>query len=95
MSTALDDVIIERIGFLQEQLGAEDHPAYIRTFRTQIKTLQTAQLDRLEELIAIRQKDLEASKNVFESDRIFAELEALEWLQRQAQNLTASAKMYN
>lgn len=36
MSTVLDDVIIERIGFLQEQLGAEDDPAYIRTFQAQI-----------------------------------------------------------
>jgi hypothetical protein len=51
----------------------------------QIRVLQTAQLDRLEELIAIRRKDLEASKNIFETDRLFAELEASEWLQRQAQ----------
>lgn len=85
MSTALDDIIIERIGFLQEQLDVEDNPAYIRTIRAQIWVLQTAQLDRLDELIAIRRKDLEASKNVFETDRLFAELEALEWLQRQAQ----------
>lgn len=87
MSTALDDVIIERIGFLKEQLGAEDDPAYIRTFQAQIKVLQTAQLDRIEELIAIRRKDLEASKNVFDADGILVELEALEWLQRQAQKL--------
>lgn len=85
MSTALDDVIIERIGFLQEQLGAEDDPAYIRTFRAQIYVLKNAQLDRLDELIEIRQIDLKAAKDVFEADRIFAELDALEWLQRQIQ----------
>ena len=84
MSTALDDVIVERIDFLQELLMGEDDPAYIRTFQTQIRVLQTAQLDRLEELIAIRKKDLEASKSVFESDRLFAELDALEWLQERA-----------
>lgn len=85
MSTALDDIIIERIGFLQEQLGVEDNPDYIRTFQAQIRVLQTAQLDRLDELISIRRKDLEASKSVFDADRLFAEIEALEWLQRQAQ----------
>ena len=87
MSTALDDIIIERIDFLQEQLGVEDNPDYLRTFQAQIRVLQTAQLDRLEELIAIRHKDLEASKNIFETDRLLAELEASEWLQRQAQRV--------
>jgi hypothetical protein len=85
MSTALDDVIAERIGFLQEQLAGEDDPAYIRTFQTQIYVLKNAQLDRLEELIKIRQTDLQATKDVFAADRIFAEIDALEWLQRQAQ----------
>jgi hypothetical protein len=83
MSTALDDAIIERIGFLKEQLGAEDDPGDIRTFQGQIYVLQNAQLDRLDELIIIRRTDLQLCKNVFDADRIFAELEALEWLQRQ------------
>ena len=87
MSTVLDDVIQDRISFLQEQLGAEDDPAYIRTFQAQIKVLQNAQLDRLPELIAIRRNDLKSCKSVIETDKIFAELEALEWLQRQAQRL--------
>lgn len=85
MSTTLDDLIIDRISFLQEQLGAEDDPAYIKTFRAQIKILQNTQLDRLDELIAIRHKDLRECRDVVDADRIFAELEALEWLQRQAQ----------
>jgi hypothetical protein len=84
MSTTLDDVILDRISFLREQLGAEDDPAYIRTFQAQIKVLQNAQLERLDELIAIRRNDLRACKDVTEADRIFAEIEALEWLQSQA-----------
>ena len=84
MSTTLDDLILERISFLKEQLGAEDDPAYIRTFQAQIKVLQNAQLDRLDELVAIRRNDLKTSSSVSEADRIFAELEALEWLQNQA-----------
>jgi len=87
MSTTLDGVIQDRISFLQEQLGAEDDPAYIRTFRTQIKILQNTQLDRLEELITIRRNDLQACKNAIETENVFAELDALEWLQRQAQRL--------
>lgn len=84
MASLIDGVIQERIEFLKEQLGAEDDPAYIRTFQFQIRILQAAQLDRLDELIAIRRQDLKTSKDMRETDRIFAELEALEWLQRQA-----------
>ena len=84
MSTTLDDAILERISFLREQLGAEDDTAFIRTFQAQIRVLQNAQLDRLEELIAVRRSDLQSCTAVVEADRIFAELEALEWLQRQA-----------
>jgi hypothetical protein len=87
MSTALDDIITERIGFLQEQLAGEDDPAYIRTFQSQIYILKNAQLDRLEELIKIRQTDLKAARDTFAADRIFAEIDALEWLQRQAKKI--------
>jgi hypothetical protein len=85
MSTALDDVILERVSFLREQLSAEDDPAFIRTFQAQIRTLETAQLGRLEELISIKRIDLEGCRIASEADRIFAELEALEWLLRQVQ----------
>ena len=84
MSTTLDDVILERISFLREQLGAEGNPAHIRLFQTQIRVLQTAQLDRLGELIEIRRNDLHGRTGMIEADRTFAELEALEWLERQA-----------
>jgi hypothetical protein len=82
MSTALDDAIIQRINFLREALVVEHKLDNMRTFQAQIRILQTAQLDRLDELIAIRRKDLESAKNVVDADRIFAELDALEWLQR-------------
>jgi hypothetical protein len=85
MSTTLDDAILDRISFLQEQIDLDTNDDNIRTFQAQVRVLQTAQLDRLDELIAIRRKDLEASKNVIDADRLFAELEALEWLQRQVQ----------
>jgi hypothetical protein len=83
MSTTIDDAIMQRIAYLQDQLAGEDDPAYIRTFQTQIRILRTAQLDKLEELIAIRKKDLKACMNVIQADMVFAELDALEWLNRQ------------
>lgn len=87
MSTNLGDAILDRISFLQEQLGAEDDPAYIRTFQAQIKILKNAQIDRRDELITIKLKDLRTSKEVAKSDRTFAEIEALEWMKRQDEKL--------
>ena len=86
MSTAIDDAIIQRISFLREALLIEHKLDNMRTFQAQIRILQTAQLDRLDELIKIRRTDLQVCKNVFDADRLFAELEAPEWLQRQARH---------
>jgi hypothetical protein len=83
MSAAIYDAIVQRIDFLQQQLAGDDDPAYIRTFITQIRVLRTAQIDRLPELIALRKNDLKACTNVVQADMMFAELEALEWLERQ------------
>jgi len=83
MSGTVYDAITQRIDFLQQQLAGEDDPAYIRTFITQIRVLRTAQIDRLAELIDLRKTDLMTCANVIQADMILAELEALEWLQRQ------------
>lgn len=85
MSTALDDAIIQRISFLREALLVEHKLDNMRTFHAQIRILQTAQLDRLEELIKIRKTDLQNARNTYDADLIFSELDALEWLQRLAQ----------
>lgn len=79
----MDDAIIDRIAFLQEQISPDNKAVVNQTFQIQINILQKAQLDRLDELVAIRRRDLKDCKSVIHSDRIFAELEALEWLQRQ------------
>ena len=84
MSSTLDDAIMDRIAFLQSQISPDNKPIENQTFQIQINVLQKAQLDRLYELIAIRRKDLKECKKITHADRIFAELEALEWLQRQA-----------
>lgn len=72
---------------MQAELGAEDDPAYIRTFQAQTKILKNAQIDRWDELITIKLKDLRAPKEVAKSDRTFAEIKALEWMKRQDEKL--------
>jgi len=85
MSTGLDNLIIERITFLKEQVKPENKPAVNDTFRHQVEILQTADLEKLDKSILMRKEHLKKSKDVKEADRIFCELEALEWLQRQVQ----------
>jgi hypothetical protein len=48
MGTVIDDVISERISFLQEQIKPENKPAINDTFQLQIiNILQSADLEKL------------------------------------------------
>jgi len=85
MSTGLDGIILERIAFLKEQVKPENKPAINDTFRHQVEILQTADLEKIDRSIMMRKEHLKKAKDVKEADRIFCELEALEWLQRQVQ----------
>lgn len=84
MSTVLDDVVRERVSFLLEQIRPEHKPEVNQSFRLQAEILQTADLSKLDASILIRRNHLKHSTNTKEMDRLFVELEALEWLQRQA-----------
>jgi hypothetical protein len=86
MSTVLDDVIRERISFLQEQIRPENKPAVNATFQLQLEILQSADIEKLDRSNLMRKAHLKQTKDVREADRLFAELEALEWLQRQVKN---------
>jgi len=86
MSTVLDDVIRERISFLHEQIRPENKPQVNATFQLQLEILQTADIEKLDKSIVMRKAHLKQTKDVAEADRLFAELEALEWLQRQVKN---------
>jgi hypothetical protein len=85
MSTVLDDILRERISFLLEQVRPEHKPKVNQTFKLQAEILKSADLEKLDASILIRRNHLKHSTNVKETDRLFAELEALEWLQRQLQ----------
>jgi hypothetical protein len=82
MGTVIDDVISERISFLQEQIKPQNKPAINDTFQLHINILQSADLEKLDRSILMRKEHLKKSKDTRETDRLFVELEALEWLQK-------------
>jgi hypothetical protein len=83
MSTVLDDVTRERVTLLHELIRPENNPRVNETFRLQVEILQTADIERLDKTIMMRKAHLKQTADVTETDRLFTELETLEWLQRQ------------
>ena len=83
LSTTADDAIIQRIAFLQAQVSPVNKPEINATFQHQIDILQSIDLEKLQRSILMRKAHLSQSKDIRETDRLFSELEALEWVQRQ------------
>jgi hypothetical protein len=81
----LQQVIDERISFLREQINPNNKPELNSTFQIQIDAIRSAanDLENVEPLIKHKRELLKNSKDVHESERLFAELDGLEWLQRQ------------
>ena len=79
----LEDAVNERVSFLMEQISPDNRPIENLTFQLQIDVLRNADRERVALLILQKQKQLENCKSIRESDALFTELEALEWLQRQ------------
>jgi hypothetical protein len=78
-------IIDERISFLKEQINPENKPEVNKTFQVQIDAIKPAaqDLENVEVLIKQKKELLKNSKDIKETDRFLAELEALEWLQAQ------------
>ncbi len=85
ITTTLQQIIDERISFLKEQINPANKPEENKTFQIQIDAIRSAanNIEKVESLILQKNEQLKNSKDVYESDRIFAELDGLEWLQRQ------------
>ena len=81
---SLEDVVNERVSFLKEQIDPNNRPVENLTFQLQIEVLRNADRERIALLILQKKKQLENARTIRESDALFTELEALEWLQRQA-----------
>ena len=76
----LQQIIDERISFLKEQINLENKPQVNKTFQLQIDAIRSAadNLEKLESIILQKKTLLKNSKDIHESDRLFAELDGLE-----------------
>ncbi len=79
----LEESVNERIPFLREQINPHNNPLVNQTFQLQIEIPRNADREQLGNLIVRKKHQLQNSKSMYETDKLFTELEALEWLQRQ------------
>jgi hypothetical protein len=79
----LQQIIDERISFLREQINQDNKPQVNSTFQVQIDAIRSVDdMEKVEFIIREKKALLKNSKDVHESDRLFVELDGLEWLQR-------------
>jgi hypothetical protein len=84
----LHQIIDERISFLKEQINPQNKPELDESFQIQLDVIRSVTYDdydieKVEAIISQKKAILKESKDVHESERLFAELDSLEWLQRQ------------
>ena len=80
----LQQIIDDRIPFLKEQINNANRPEENKTFQLQIDAIRSVNdIEKIESIIEQKKELLKYCKDVYEFDRLFAELDALEWLQRQ------------
>jgi hypothetical protein len=81
----LQQTIDEKISFLKEQINPNNKPEENSTFQIQIDAIRSAaqDLEKVEALIKQKKELLKNSKDIQETDRLLAEIEALAWLQAQ------------
>jgi len=81
----LRQIIDERISFLKEQINQGNKLEVNSTFQLQIDAIRSVDdhdIEKVEFIIKEKKALLKNSNDVHESDRLFAELDGLEWLQR-------------
>ena len=82
----LQQIIDERMSFLKEQINQDNKPEINKTFQLQIDAIRSVDdhdIERVEFIVNEKKALLKNSRDVHESDRLFAELDGLEWLERQ------------
>jgi hypothetical protein len=94
MQQTLQQVVDERISFLKEQISPRNKPEENKTFQLQMDAIRSAvaaaadhDIEVIEAIIAEKKALLKDSNDIYEFDRLSAELEGLEWLQRQIARL--------
>ena len=86
----LQQIIDERISFLKEQINPQNKPDENKTFQLQIDAIRSVgdyDIEEIDAIIAEKKALLKKSEDIYEFDRLSAELEGLEWLQRQIARL--------
>ena len=76
----------ERISFLVEQMNANNKPEVNKTFQIPIDVIRSIDdfdVNKVEAVIKQKKALLRNSENIHESEKLFSELDGLEWLQRQ------------
>jgi hypothetical protein len=80
----LQQTIDKKISFLKEQINPNNKPQVNSTFQIQIDAIRSVDdIEKVESLVMQKKALLKNSTDVHESERLFAELDGLEWLQRQ------------
>jgi len=81
----LQQIIEERISFLKEQINQDNKPEINKTFQIPIDAIRSAanDLEKVESVILQKKALLKNSRDIYESEKLFEELDGLEWLQRQ------------
>jgi hypothetical protein len=81
----LQQAVGEKISLLKELMNPNNRPELNSTYQIQIDAIRSAanDLEYVEPLIKQKKELLKNSKDIKETDRLLAELEALEWLQAQ------------
>lgn len=95
MIKTLQEVINQRISFLKEQINHGNEPEVNSTFQLQIDAIRSIEdddIENVESFILQKKTLLKNSKDVHESDRLFAELDGLEWMQLQIAVYTVEDK---
>ena len=77
MMLSLQQIIDERISFLKEQINPNNKPEVNSTFQLRIEAIRSVDddIEKVESTIMQKKSLLKNSKDVHESDRLFAELD--------------------
>jgi hypothetical protein len=81
MQQSLQQIIDERISFLKEQINPQNKPDVNKTFQIQIDAIRSVDddldIEKVDSIIMEKKALLKESKDIYESERLFAELDGL------------------
>jgi hypothetical protein len=81
VTSTLQQLNDERISFLKEQITQENKPEVNKSFQVQIDAIRSVDdIEKVEFIINEKKALSKKSKDVHEFERLFAELDGLEWL---------------